>query len=57
LKSSIVINSSFIDPDIFELSNGIRVVHQYMPREVAHCGIMIGSGSRDERKDEHGLTF
>jgi predicted Zn-dependent peptidase len=56
LKSSIVINSSFIDPDIFELSNGIRVVHQYMPREVAHCGIMIGSGSRDERKDEHGLA-
>lgn len=44
------------EPVVFELSNGIRVVHQYMPREVAHCGIMIGSGSRDEQRSEHGLA-
>ena len=44
------------EPSIFRLSNGIRVVHQYLPREVAHCGFMIGSGSRDELKAEHGLA-
>ncbi len=44
------------EPFLFELSNGIRVVHQYMPREVAHCGVMIGSGSRDEQRNEHGLA-
>ncbi len=45
-----------IEPHIFTLSNGIRVVHQPMEREVAHCGIMIGAGSRDELKSEHGLA-
>ena len=44
------------EPFIFRLRNGIRVVHQYLPREVAHCGLMIGSGSRDELKAEHGLA-
>lgn len=40
----------------FTLSNGLRVVHQYLPREVAHCGLMIGLGSRDELPGEHGLA-
>jgi predicted Zn-dependent peptidase len=44
------------EPIIFKLKNGIRVVHQYLPREVAHCGLMIGAGSRDELKHEHGLA-
>lgn len=44
------------EPIIFKLKNGIRVVHQFLPREVAHCGIMIGAGSRDELKNEHGLA-
>lgn len=56
MKLSQANNAPHTEPDIFELSNGIRVVHQYMPREVAHCGIMIGSGSRDENKNEHGLA-
>lgn len=43
-------------PDIFTLSNGIRVVHQPLSREVAHCGLMIGAGSRDELRSEHGLA-
>ena len=43
-------------PTIFTLSNGLRVVHQYLPREVAHCGLMIGAGSRDEAASEHGLA-
>jgi len=43
-------------PTIFTLRNGLRVVHQYLPREVAHCGLMIGAGSRDEHTNEHGLA-
>ena len=43
-------------PEIFTLSNGIRVVHEYMPREAAHCGLMIAAGSRDEQQNEHGLA-
>lgn len=44
------------EPIIFKLANGIRVVHQPMDREVAHCGLMIGAGSRDELANEHGLA-
>lgn len=46
------------EPNIIrgELINGVRLVHQYVPTEVAHCGIMIHAGSRDEKKDEHGLA-
>lgn len=43
-------------PIIFKLSNGIRVVHQPMKRAAAHCGLMIGAGSRNELKSEHGLA-
>lgn len=56
MKLSTANKASHNEPSIFELSNGIRVVHQYLPREVAHCGIMIGAGSRDELKSEHGLA-
>lgn len=44
------------EPVIFNLKNGIRVVHQFLPREVAHCGLMIGAGSRNELVKEHGLA-
>lgn len=40
----------------FTLKNGIRVVHSYNTREVAHCGIIINTGSRDEEKDENGIA-
>lgn len=42
--------------EVFQLSNGIRLVHQHLPREVIHCGLLIGAGSRDELRDEHGLA-
>lgn len=45
-----------MEPVIFELKNGIRVVHQPLDREVAHCGMMIAAGSRDELPEEHGLA-
>jgi predicted Zn-dependent peptidase len=41
---------------VLELSNGLRIVHQHLDRAVAHCGLMIGSGSRHEKKNEHGLA-
>lgn len=44
------------EPVIFKLKNGIRVVHQPMDREVGHCGLLIGAGSRDEQENEHGLA-
>lgn len=47
---------SMKEPLIATLRNGIRVVHQPMDREVAHYGIMIGAGSRDESAQEHGLA-
>ncbi len=41
---------------IFRLSNGIRVVHKQTDRPVAHCGLMINAGSRDEREGEEGIA-
>lgn len=38
------------------LPNGIRVIHKRNSSEVAHCGIIINAGSRDEKKEEHGLA-
>lgn len=38
------------------LSNGIRVVHQQVSGMVAHAGVLINAGSRDEQENEHGLA-
>jgi len=40
----------------FSLKNGIRVVHLPMNRPVAHCGIFINAGSRDESEREQGMA-
>ena len=42
--------------EVFELSNGIRVVHKQVNRPIAHCGLMIKAGSRDESPEEEGLA-
>ena len=42
--------------NIFELPNGIRLIHKQIDSPVAHCGLMINTGSRDEKEDEHGIT-
>jgi predicted Zn-dependent peptidase len=39
-----------------QLPNGIRLVHQYVDSPVAHCGIIINTGSRDEAPQEQGLA-
>lgn len=38
------------------LSNGIRLIHKKTESTVAHCGVIINTGSRDEDEDEHGLA-
>jgi predicted Zn-dependent peptidase len=38
------------------LPNGIRLVHLPVPNLVAHCGVFINAGSRDELETEHGIA-
>ena len=39
-----------------QLPNGIRIIHQHSNRAVAHCGIIINAGSRDENIEQQGLA-
>lgn len=41
---------------VYTLSNGIRLVHKHTNSRVAHCGITINAGSRDELPAEQGLA-
>ena len=41
---------------IHTLKNGIRIIHQQTDSPVAHLGILINTGSRDETDAEHGLA-
>lgn len=45
-----------IDPVIFSLSNGLKVIYQRQEAFVAHLGVMAQAGSRYERDDEEGLA-
>jgi predicted Zn-dependent peptidase len=38
------------------LGNGIRIVHHRTGGIVAHCGLIINAGSRDESRPEHGMA-
>lgn len=38
------------------LDNGIRLVHHQTNGMVAHCGLIINTGSRDENAREHGMV-
>ncbi len=38
------------------LDNGIRMVHLPVSGMVAHCGLIINAGSRDEKEHEHGIA-
>jgi predicted Zn-dependent peptidase len=38
------------------LNNGIRLVHHRTAGIVAHCGLIINTGSRDEKESEHGIA-
>ncbi len=45
-----------IQPDVFQLSNGIRVVYLHAHAQVAHMGVTILAGSRFEEEREEGLA-
>ena len=38
------------------LPNGIRCIHRRVKSPVAHCALMINTGSRDELPREHGIA-
>lgn len=38
------------------LPNGIRIIHYPINSPVAHCGLIINAGSRDEKENEHGIA-
>ncbi|MCK5730231.1 MAG: insulinase family protein [Draconibacterium sp.] len=40
----------------YKLKNGIRIIHKNTESPVAHLGVLINTGSRDEKKGEHGLA-
>lgn len=45
------------DHELIELPNGIRTVHkQILNTKIAHVGIMLDIGSRDEAPEEQGLA-
>ncbi|MGV3629684.1 MAG: M16 family metallopeptidase [Bacteroidota bacterium] len=45
-----------LEPSIFTLSNGIRLVYMHAPAQVSHLGVTILAGSRYEEEKEEGLA-
>lgn len=43
-------------PNTHTLSNGVRIIHQASPTDVAYCGIAIDAGTRDELEQEYGMA-
>lgn len=41
---------------VHRLPNGIRLIHKPVDTPVAHCGLVINAGSRDESAAEQGLA-
>jgi predicted Zn-dependent peptidase len=40
----------------YQLKNGIRLIHRSNTSEVAHFGLIVHTGTRDENREEHGLA-
>ncbi|MBU1008983.1 MAG: insulinase family protein [Bacteroidetes bacterium] len=40
----------------FRLPNGIRLIHRQSQTKVAHCALMVNTGSRDEEARENGIA-
>jgi predicted Zn-dependent peptidase len=43
-----------MDYQIFTLRNGIRIIHKQDKSPVAYCGLIINTGSRDEKEESMG---
>lgn len=42
--------------ETYTLPNGVRLIHSRNRSEVAHFGLLVHTGTRDENKEEHGLA-
>lgn len=40
----------------YTLPNGLRIVHRRVASKVAHLGVVINAGTRDELPNEHGIA-
>lgn len=40
----------------YTLQNGMRLIHYPTRSEIAYCGLMIDTGSRNETENEHGMA-
>ena len=38
------------------LPNGLRIIHQYTPSQVAYCGFAVNAGTRDEEDEYPGMA-
>ncbi len=57
ISNLIFLHSYMKDFEILTLGNGIRVVYkQVTTTKIAHCGIAIDVGSRDESADQFGIA-
>lgn len=45
-----------MEPVIFTLPNGIRVIHKQEKTHVGHLAVLVDAGSRDEEEHQHGLA-
>ena len=53
-SSPLIMNDEY---EIHTFSNGIRLAHKQVPfTQIAHCGIMMDIGSRDESPTQQGLV-
>ncbi|MCD4709233.1 MAG: insulinase family protein [Bacteroidales bacterium] len=44
------------DIHTYQLKNGIRLIHRPNRSEVAHFGLIVHTGTRDEHQEEHGMA-
>lgn len=47
---------NFMEYQTYNLPNGIKLIHKPVKSIVAHAGIIINTGSRDEHEKEHGIA-
>jgi len=45
-----------LDLHTYQLKNGIKLIHRPNRSEVAHFGLIVHTGTRDENPEEHGLA-
>ena len=45
-----------MDYQVFQLANGIRILHKASPSSISHACILVNAGSRDEGKEKAGLA-